>query len=123
MNDTPISTSSTNPDAPNEGRSTNPELPPRVRGRVPKELRIAVTASALAHELVSLLPAPKPDEIRGARLAAGQNQSEAAALVGHSRWQTWSGWESGRKPMPPLSWTWYMLATGRHPRAKLGKRR
>ena len=119
----PSGTRSTNPDDPNGTPSTNPELPPRRRGQVRMEYRTEPVAAALKPELVTLLPAPTPTEIRAARAATGQSQTEAAAIVGHSRWQTWSDWEGGVKPMPALTWTWYLLATGQHPRARLVKRR
>ncbi len=96
----PISTRSTNPDEPNEGCSTNPD-----------------------QFMDALLPAPTPDQIAAARAATGANQTEAARVTGHSRQQTWSDWERGVKPMPALTWTWYLLATGQHPNVRLTGRR
>lgn len=65
-----------------------------------------------------LLPQPAAEAVRAARATAGHTQAQAAAAVGLKRWQTWAEYEGG-KPMPPLTFTWYMLATGQHPAAEL----
>ncbi len=70
-----------------------------------------------------LLPAPSPTQVAGARAAAGHTQAKAAALIGVNRWQTWSEYEGGKSPMPALSWTFYLLATGQHPELQLASRR
>lgn len=47
--------------------------------------------------------APKPDDIRAAREAAGLTQTEAARLI-HASLRGWQDWESGRRRMHPAMW-------------------
>lgn len=69
----------------------------------------------------ALQPTPTADQVRAARTAAGHTQAQAAAAVGLKRWNTWAEYEGG-KPMPALTWSWYLLATGQHPGAELRAR-
>ena len=66
-----------------------------------------------------LLPTPPPHEVYEARLLAGHTQTQAAAVIGCSRWQTWSAYENGRRNIQPLEWAWYLLVTAQHPSARL----
>lgn len=68
---------------------------------------------------LALLPEPRGPDILAARKRARHSQTAAAAVVGMSRWATWSDWERGIKPMPALAWTFYLLAVGQHPTAQL----
>ena len=91
------------------GRSTSPDAArPPVR-----------TGSEPAPELLALLPSPSPADLKATRIAAGHTQSQAAATIGMRRWATWSDYEGGIRHIPPLAWTWYLLATGAHPIAEL----
>lgn len=73
-------------------------------------------------DLVELLHAPAPEDVKMTRVAAGHTQVQAAAAIGLQRWQTWSDYEGGKHQMPALSWTWYLLATGAHPVAMLKRK-
>ena len=48
-------------------------------------------------------------------------QVQAAQTVGFSRQATWSDYEGGLKVMPPLVWSYYLLAVGCHPRARVSR--
>jgi len=55
-----------------------------------------------------------PDKIITARRNAGQNQTQAADVVGLRRRQ-WSDYENGRANICPKVWEHYLLMTGQHP--------
>jgi len=58
---------------------------------------------------------PTPAKVREARLAAGLNQSEAAALVHFCHLTRWSEIERGVKPMSLPRWELFLIKTGQHP--------
>lgn len=64
-----------------------------------------------------------PEALRTARLRAGHTQAEAAALVRAGSYRTWQDWESGRRPIDPVRYEWYLLVTDQHPRWRLVERR
>lgn len=55
---------------------------------------------------------PTPTEIYSARIAAGLTQTQAAAVVGKTRYQTWLEWENGKKPMPWMIFELFCMKTG-----------
>lgn len=55
------------------------------------------------------MSAPTPEQIKAARLAAGLNQAEAAALVHRTRPGCWSEWERGAVVMPLAEWELFKL--------------
>lgn len=71
--------------------------------------------------LMRLVDSPTPEEIRSVRTSSGQTQVQAAQTVGFSRQATWSDYEGGLKVMPPLVWSYYLLAVGCHPRARVSR--
>ena len=71
--------------------------------------------------LMRLVDSPTPDEIKSVRTSSGQTQVQAAQTVGFSRQATWSDYEGGLKVMPPLVWSYYLLAVGCHPRARVSR--
>lgn len=121
----PVSTnrgaSSTPPLAPIKGRSKG-----KAQGGISTNQAVGAPPSSTNQgapaELCALLPSPAPQDIKATRLAAGHTQSQAAAAIGFTRWQTWSDYEGGHQVMPPLQWTWYLLTTGAHPKAVMRKR-
>jgi DNA-binding transcriptional regulator YiaG len=64
---------------------------------------------------------PTTHEILSARLAAGQNQTDAAAEIGMSL-RAWQQWESGDRGMSPQLWSMYLLRTHQHPTEKISKK-
>lgn len=112
--------SATPPRAPIEGRAKG-----RPRGCSTNRDGSALPCSTnrgVPAPLSTLLPSPSPQDVKLTRLAAGHTQAQAAAAIGASRWQTWSDYEGGINPMPPLAWTWYLLVTCAHPVAALKRR-
>ena len=59
---------------------------------------------------------PTPDAVRAARLAAGQTQAQAAALLGVQP-RTYQRWEAGDSRMPAAAWALYRLEVRRAKRA------
>ena len=57
------------------------------------------------------MTAPTFAQIKQAREAAGQTQSEAAKLV-HADLRSWQRWEAGDRQMHPAFWELYRLKTG-----------
>jgi len=62
-----------------------------------------------------LVSAPNKAEIRIARLCAGLSQDKAGALIGMKRrvWQLYE-YGSGKRKMPVMLWTAFLLATDQH---------
>jgi putative transcriptional regulator len=58
---------------------------------------------------------PTPAQVLAAREAAGHSQLDAAELIFGSE-RGWQEYEAGRRRMHPAIWTWYLVATGQHPR-------
>jgi len=57
---------------------------------------------------------PTPAAIRGARIAVGFTQTEAAQTVRASL-RGWQQWEAGDRTMPPGLFELFMLKTGQWP--------
>lgn len=64
-------------------------------------------------------PAPTPEEVRGARLAAGLSQPQMAELLACASHRTVQAWESGQNPPDLARWALFLLATGQHSQATL----
>lgn len=56
-----------------------------------------------------------PENIKAARLAAGLNQADAAALVYLGHLARWSEAERGVAPMDPARWELFLVKVGQHP--------
>lgn len=63
-----------------------------------------------------LLPSPDTLSIRTARLCAGLSQDQAGAMIGMKRrvWQLHE-YGAGKRKMPAVLWTAFLLATEQHP--------
>ena len=72
--------------------------------------------------LISGLPAPTPDAVLDARLAAGITQGDAAALLGLADRRAWWRYESGASVLDPARWALFLLAVGQHPALELTAR-
>jgi hypothetical protein len=71
---------------------------------------------------------PSPENVLAARVAAGQTQAQAAALVGLSggiRWSEYERTSSGpsSRRIDAARWHLYLLLTDQHPEYRLAKRR
>lgn len=71
---------------------------------------------------------PSPANVRAARLAAGQTQAEAAALVGLGGGIRWAEYErdsesQSSRRIDPARWQLYLLMTDQHPDYRLARRR
>lgn len=60
---------------------------------------------------------PTPNQIREARLAAGQSQTAAAATIYRSL-RMWQEWEGGTRPMDLALWELYQIKLN-HPERHL----
>lgn len=79
-------------------------------------------------DTIGSLPVATPQTVRAARLAAGQSQAQAAALIGLADRSNWAAYE--RDPAMPTArqidaakWSLYLLATDQHPSYRLAARR
>lgn len=54
---------------------------------------------------------PSKEAVFAARCAAGHTQKVAAALIARSE-RSWSDWESGLRPFPPVLFALYLHLTG-----------
>ena len=54
---------------------------------------------------------PTPEEIKAARLRAGQTQQKAAETVHRSDSARWREWESGKHKMDKAVWELYLTKT------------
>ena len=64
---------------------------------------------------------PTPDDIRAARDSVGLNQTEAAALIDHSR-NSWAKYEGGARAMPAILWQVWRIRAGLDKPAAIFKR-
>ena len=70
--------------------------------RTPKEPRTTPTTTA------AQLASPTPDEVRSLRLAHGQTQAQAAAMV-HMKARAWQKYEGNDAAMHPAVWELYRI--------------
>jgi hypothetical protein len=85
--------------------------------------RADAACAAIALQLLDHLPAPTPQAVRTARLAAGHSQAQAAALVQLGGATRWSKYERGHRSPDPARWAMYLLATDQHPAMHAPRRR
>lgn len=74
-------------------------------------------------DILADVPDPTPDRVASARNAAGQSQTEAAALAGYGHGQRWSDIERGVVNMDRMRWAMYLLSIGAHPALQVVRRR
>jgi len=82
--------------------------PPRVAASVRKQ-------RPELPDILADLPEPTKERVAAARRAAGQSQSQAAAVAGYGHLQRWSDIERGVANMDRARWALYLLAIGAHP--------
>lgn len=91
--------------------------PPSIAASVhpPRVAAFAQQPPAELFDILADLPDPTPERVAAARKAAGQSQSQAAALAGYGHLQRWSDIERGVANMDRARWAMYLLAIGAHP--------
>lgn len=75
----------------------------------------------IALSAVLLLPQPNGAAVRDSRRQSGLNQAEMASALGLSSKSRISDYESGKSPMPSITWAYWLLISNKHPRGWLSQ--